>query len=106
MSSKDIIHGLREIASQILPEGADAILFGSRARGDARKDSDWDILILIKGKRATGDDFNRFAYPFVDFGWSIGEQINPLIYSYEDWAKRNITPFYKSINAEGISLCH
>ena len=106
MSSKDIIHSLKEIASQVLPEGADAILFGSRARGDARKDSDWDILILIKGKRATGEDFNRFAYPFVDFGWSIGEQINPLIYSYDDWAKRSITPFYKNINAEGISLCH
>lgn len=105
MSQKDIIQGMRAIASSVLPQGADAILFGSRARGDAHADSDWDILILIDGSRTTGEDFDRYAYPFVDYGWSIGEQINPLIYSYSDWSRRSITPFYKSIQAEGISLC-
>ena len=35
------------------------ILFGSRARGDHREDSDWDILIIVRdfyGKRVL-DDF-------------------------------------------------
>ncbi len=27
--------------------GAEAYLFGSRARGDYRQDSDWDVLILV-----------------------------------------------------------
>ena len=106
MSSKDIIQGIKQIALQVLPDGADAILFGSRARGDARGDSDWDILILIRGTRANGEDFDNYAYPFVEYGWSVGEQINPLIYSYEDWNKRSITPFYKNVQSEGISLCH
>lgn len=105
MSTKDIIQGIKEVALQVLPEGADAILFGSRARGDARADSDWDILILINGIKATGEDFDKYAYPFVDYGWSIGAQINPLIYSYEDWQKRSVTPFYKNVQAEGISVC-
>ena len=26
---------------------AQIILYGSRARGDARKDSDWDVLVLV-----------------------------------------------------------
>lgn len=106
MSTKDIIRGMREIASHVLPKGAEVILFGSRARGDARVDSDWDILILIDGERATCEDFEKFAYPFVDYGWSVGEQINPLIYSFEDWNKRSITPFYKNVQLEGVSLCH
>ncbi|HHW11119.1 MAG TPA: nucleotidyltransferase domain-containing protein [Firmicutes bacterium] len=29
---------------------ADILLFGSRARGDATADSDWDFLILVNGK--------------------------------------------------------
>ena len=96
---------MSEIASLVLPKGAQAILFGSRARGEARVDSDWDILILINGRKATGEDFERFAYPFVDYGWSVGEQINPLIYSFEDWNRRSITPFYKSVQTEGVNLC-
>lgn len=106
MSQKDIIQGMREIAKAVLPAGAEALLFGSRARGDARSDSDWDVLILINGDRATGADFDKYAYPFVNYGWSIGEQINPLIYSFSDWNNRSISPFYKNVQAEGVSLCH
>lgn len=106
MAEKDIIQGMKDLAQRILPAGAEAILFGSRARGDARQDSDWDILILIGGTRASGEDFERYAYPFVDYGWSVGEQINPLIYSFADWKKRSISPFYKNVQSEGISLCH
>ena len=105
MSQKDIIQGMKDVASAVLPAGAEAMLFGSRARGDARADSDWDILILINGERATGADFDKYAYPFVHYGWSVGEQINPLIYSYSDWKRRSITPFYKSVQSEGVSIC-
>ena len=104
MSQKDIIQGMKELASAVLPSGAEALLFGSRARGDARPDSDWDILILINGDMATGADFDKYAYPFVNYGWSVGEQVNPLIYSFSDWDRRSITPFYKNVQAEGISL--
>ena len=106
MSQKDIIQGMREIASAVLPAGAKVLLFGSRARGDARQDSDWDILILIDGEKATGSDFDKYAYPFVSYGWSVGEHINPVIYSFSEWNRRSFTPFFKIIQAEGISLCN
>ena len=104
MTQIDIIQGMREIAAAVLPAGAKALLFGSRARGDARQDSDWDILILIDGDRVTGADFDKYAYPFVSYGWSVGEQINPLIYTFSEWNRRSITPFFKSVQTEGISL--
>ena len=101
-----IIQMIRETGRKVVPPGGQIWLYGSRARGDAHADSDWDVLILIDGFKATGEDFDRFAYPFVDYGWSVGEQIHPLIYSYIDWEKRSFTPFYKNVQAEGISLCH
>lgn len=106
MTNPNIIRGIKQVAKKYLPQGADALLFGSRARGDAREDSDWDILILIDSEKVTNEDFDRFAYPFVSFGWAAGAQINPLIYSYSDWQKRSSTPFYKNVQKEGLSLCH
>ena len=39
---------------------AEVFLFGSRARGDNRKDSDWDILILINNSNVTNEIEDSF----------------------------------------------
>ena len=41
-----VLAKIKETLLQVAP-GAKVILFGSRARNDARSDSDWDILILV-----------------------------------------------------------
>lgn len=43
----------REIESAVKAFGLEidrVILFGSRARGDSSEDSDWDILLVVRGK--------------------------------------------------------
>ena len=40
-----VLAKIKETLLQVAP-GAKVILFGSRARNDARSDSDWDILIF------------------------------------------------------------
>ncbi|MCD6488292.1 MAG: nucleotidyltransferase domain-containing protein [Desulfurococcales archaeon] len=56
MSSSQTVYLLRTIKDVIINEARKEgvkvrgiILFGSRARGDYREDSDWDLLIVVGG---------------------------------------------------------
>ena len=46
--NKDVLEHIEDTVRDIMPLDARILLFGSRARGDARPDSDWDILIILK----------------------------------------------------------
>jgi predicted nucleotidyltransferase len=50
MSRKDIVNQISQAIRRVDPT-ATAILYGSEARGDARPDSDIDVLILLEGER-------------------------------------------------------
>ena len=104
-ASSEIMQSIRETASKVLPTGAQLILFGSRARGDAQEDSDWDLLILLEQEKVSHDDYDNIAFPLVELGWGFNAQINPLVYTYAQWRKRFFTPSYKSVEQEGIVLC-
>lgn len=84
--------------------GAKVILFGSRARGDAREDSDLDLLILLKQSNLKQSDFDKIAYPLIELGWKQGIYISPKLYTHDQWQKRSATPFYKNIQEEGIEI--
>ena len=107
MHKDKIIKSIYNISQDIMPNGAQVILFGSQARNDAHKESDWDILILFhKNERVNNEDFEKMAFPFVELGWHMGKSINPIIYSYNDWEKRQFTPFYHNVKEDGIVLWH
>ncbi|MEP7267553.1 MAG: nucleotidyltransferase domain-containing protein [Saprospiraceae bacterium] len=80
-------------------------LYGSRARGNAKPDSDWDLLILLNDGKITLDIERNITYPLYDLEFEIGEMISPRVYSELEWfSKYTITPFYANVMREGILL--
>ena len=81
MGKESIITAISQVANTGIPKGAHVILFGSQARGDAHKDSDWDLLVLLDKDRITPEDYDMYSYPFWELGWKIDEMIHPTIYT-------------------------
>ena len=52
MKRPQIVEQIRQALRQVAPD-AEAILYGSEARCDARPDSDIYLLVLVGGKRLT-----------------------------------------------------
>ena len=85
--------------------GASIILYGSRARGDFREDSDIDILVLLDQEKITFEDQKRIAYPIYDIELDIEIHISPMIFSKKLWdSKFKATPFHNNVTSEGIYL--
>ncbi|MBO4603253.1 MAG: nucleotidyltransferase domain-containing protein, partial [Salinivirgaceae bacterium] len=53
--AKNIENKIQALGAKLLPEGSRLLLYGSRARGDNRADSDWDLLVLLNGEHHEGD---------------------------------------------------
>ena len=65
--NKEVLKSIRELLAQTLPPYATAMLYGSQARGDAHRDSDWDILIVMDKDRLLPDDYDTVSYPLTKF---------------------------------------
>jgi predicted nucleotidyltransferase len=84
---------------------AQVYLFGSRARGDNRSDSDWDILILLDKPEVS----DKIEAPFRDelskIEGQTGQIISAFIYSMDFWQNNlKSTPLYKIVEKDGIKL--
>jgi len=101
--NQQIFQEIQALKRQILPNEK-VILFGSQARGDARPDSDWDLLVLLNKKKKNFEDEDIYGYPFAEMGLKYKTYISVKIYTKNDWKKRRPTPFYKNVYQDGIEI--
>ncbi len=102
--SGNILKAIKRIIKEKDPS-AKIYLYGSRVRGTAHSESDWDILILLNKKRITPEIEESITYPLYDLEFDTGGIISPMIYSENEWnTKYKITPFYHNVMLEGKLL--
>jgi len=105
MSKDNVIFAIRQVANTGIPKGAKVILFGSQARGDAKDDSDWDVLVLIDKDSLSPSDHDLYSYPFWELGWKIDAMIHPAVYTLKDWNTKANPIFKINVERDGIVLC-
>jgi len=101
--NQQIFSEIQALKRQLLPNER-LILFGSQARGDAREDSDWDLLVLLDKEKKKYEDEDIYGYPFTEIGLRHKTYISVKIYTKNDWKKRIPTPFYKNVEHDGIEI--
>ncbi len=105
MSRKEqILQQIIRVVNRNAPD-SEVYLYGSQARGNARKLSDWDLLILLNTPNVSFDFETRFMDEFYELELETGEIFSPLFYSKNDWKSNySFTPLYENIEREGIKL--
>ena len=89
---------------QVVPD-ADVILYGSRARGDANKYSDYDILIIVNGSvdMALEERILDKIYPLE---LETCQVLTFIVYSQQDWNSPlyRAMPLHKNVDRDGVIL--
>lgn len=78
------------------------VLYGSRARGDHRPDSDYDIAVFIKDPGTLGDEIRRLASLTTDILIETGAVISAT--PFRAGAYRDRTGFMHEVRQDGLDL--
>jgi len=79
-------------------------LYGSRAKGTARPDSDWDIIVLVSNPNMSFDERNNISFDLWWQGLQLGEEINAFTYSVSQWESAPPSLFKYNVMKEHVEL--
>ena len=104
MNRVALLEQISQAIREVEPD-AEIILYGSRSRGDAVLESDWDLLVLIDGP-PSDERTDRIRHRLYEIEWECGEVISSIVRSREEWHSGlyQAMPFHQRVEQEGIRL--
>ena len=102
IADTEILQLIKSSITEVIPD-AKVILFGSRARGDSHKESDWDFLILTNYR--ISKETKKIHDKIFSISVMIASFINYLLVYEQDWEQSpSYYSLYQSVSKEGISI--
>ena len=100
MNRKELVKRLKYMIKSVAPNS-----HGSEARGEAKQNSDIDILILVDKDTVSPMEEDVITAPIYDLEIETGTIISPIVMTRKAWeAAKRKTVFYYNVMKDGVLL--
>ena len=101
-STRSMLLACKRVIQDHVPD-ATVVLFGSRARGDAARDSDYDLLVLTNASLTSAEE-DRISDAVCGLELERGVIICLIFFARDYWDRHSLMPLHQEVDRKGIVL--